>query len=88
MNFLINTNLRKKLFGYAFTHVDEEYYVRGLANIIDEERMSIIIWMYEKLMSITNDTQMNITNHECMKIKIHKKTTKDGKHIKKYEHQQ
>ncbi|MBU0469435.1 MAG: nucleotidyltransferase domain-containing protein [Candidatus Omnitrophica bacterium] len=30
----MNTNLRRKLFGYVFTHVDEEFYVRNLASVI------------------------------------------------------
>ena len=34
MTILFNTNLRKKLLTYSFTHPDSEYYVRELAGII------------------------------------------------------
>ena len=35
MTVLVNTKLRRKLLAYAFTHVDEEYYVRELSGLID-----------------------------------------------------
>ncbi|MHA1558461.1 MAG: nucleotidyltransferase domain-containing protein [Alphaproteobacteria bacterium] len=35
LNVLLNTKLRKKLMGYAFTHTDEDYHVRGLATLIN-----------------------------------------------------
>jgi len=37
MPILFGTNLRKKILAYSFTHPDEEYYVRELAAIIDED---------------------------------------------------
>ena len=37
MSILFNTRLRKRLLTYSFTHPDEEYYVRELADIIDED---------------------------------------------------
>ena len=37
MSILFNTRLRKRLLTYSFTHPDEEYYVRELAGIIDED---------------------------------------------------
>ncbi|MBL7157087.1 MAG: nucleotidyltransferase domain-containing protein [Candidatus Omnitrophica bacterium] len=37
MTLLFNTKLRKKLLAYSFTHPDEEYYVREVAGIIDED---------------------------------------------------
>jgi predicted nucleotidyltransferase len=37
MLLLLKTNLRKKLLTYSFTHPDENYYVRQLASIIDED---------------------------------------------------
>lgn len=35
MNFLFKTTLQQRLFTYVFTHPDDSYYVRELANIID-----------------------------------------------------
>jgi len=37
MPLFFNTKLRKKLLTHSFTHHDEEYYVRELAGIIDED---------------------------------------------------
>ena len=37
MYVLFNTKLRKKLLTYAFTHPDENYYVRELSSLIDED---------------------------------------------------
>ena len=37
MTILFNTKLRKKLLAYSFTHPDEEYYVRELAGMIEED---------------------------------------------------
>lgn len=37
MSVLLNTKLRKKLLTYSFTHPDENYYVRELAGLIDED---------------------------------------------------
>lgn len=37
MTILLNTKLRRKLFTYSFTHPDEQYYVRELASLIDED---------------------------------------------------
>lgn len=37
MTLLFNTRLRQKLLTYSFTHPDEEYYVRELASLIDED---------------------------------------------------
>jgi predicted nucleotidyltransferase len=37
MTVLLNTKLRRKLLAYSFTHIDEEYYVRELAGLIDED---------------------------------------------------
>lgn len=37
MSVLLNTRLRRKLLAYSFTHSDENYYVRELANLIDED---------------------------------------------------
>ena len=34
---LLNTKLRRKLLAYSFTRPDEEYYVRELAGLIDED---------------------------------------------------
>lgn len=34
---LLKTKLRRKLLTYFFTHVDENYYVRELANLINED---------------------------------------------------
>jgi predicted nucleotidyltransferase len=37
MSVLLNTRLRKKLLAYSFTHIDENYYVRELSSLIDED---------------------------------------------------
>ena len=37
MSVLLNTKLRKKLLTYSFTHPDENYYVRELSGLIDED---------------------------------------------------
>ena len=37
MSVLLNTKLRKKLLTYSFTHPDENYYVRELSSLIDED---------------------------------------------------
>lgn len=37
MSVLLNTRLRKKLLVYSFTHIDENYYVRELSSLIDED---------------------------------------------------
>ena len=37
MTILLNTKLRRKLLTYSFTHPDEQYYVRELASLIDED---------------------------------------------------
>jgi predicted transcriptional regulator with HTH domain len=37
MEILFNTRLRRKLLFYSFTHSDESYYVRELANFINED---------------------------------------------------
>jgi predicted nucleotidyltransferase len=37
MTVLLNTKLRRKLLAYSFTHADEQYYVRELAGLIDED---------------------------------------------------
>ncbi len=37
MSVLLNTRLRKKLLAYSFTHSDENYYVRELSSLIDED---------------------------------------------------
>ena len=37
MSLLFNTKLRRKLLAYSFAHTDEDYYVRELAGIIDED---------------------------------------------------
>jgi len=37
MPLLLTTKLRKKLLTYSFTHPDEDYYVRELASLIDED---------------------------------------------------
>jgi predicted nucleotidyltransferase len=37
MTVLLNTKLRRKLLAYSFTHSDEQYYVRELAGLIDED---------------------------------------------------
>ncbi len=37
MTILLNTKLRKKLLTYSFTHHDEQYYVRELSVLIDED---------------------------------------------------
>lgn len=37
MSILFNTRLRRKLLAYSFTHPDEDYYVRELAAIIEED---------------------------------------------------
>ena len=37
MSVLLNTKLRKKLLTYSFTHSDENYYVRELSSLIDED---------------------------------------------------
>lgn len=37
MSVLLNTRLRRKLLAYSFTHSDENYYVRELSSLIDED---------------------------------------------------
>lgn len=37
MNLLLSTRLRTRLFSYLFTHTDESFYVRELADIIEED---------------------------------------------------
>jgi predicted nucleotidyltransferase len=37
MSILFNTKLRKKLLTYSFTHPDEQFYVRELSALIDED---------------------------------------------------
>lgn len=37
MTILFNTKLRKKLLTYSFTHPDEQFYVRELSVLIDED---------------------------------------------------
>src|SRR4030042_5921436 len=37
MSVLLSTTLRKKLLTYSFTHSDENYYVRELSGLIDED---------------------------------------------------
>jgi predicted nucleotidyltransferase len=37
MSVLLNTKLRRKLLAYSFTHSDENYYVRELASLVDED---------------------------------------------------
>jgi len=37
VSLLLNTKLRKKLLTYSFTHFDENYYVRELAGLINED---------------------------------------------------
>jgi predicted nucleotidyltransferase len=37
MTVLLNTKLRRKLLAYSFTHSDEQYYVRELSGLIDED---------------------------------------------------
>jgi predicted nucleotidyltransferase len=37
MSILINTKLRRKLFTYSFTHPNEQYYVRELSALIEED---------------------------------------------------
>ena len=37
MSVLLNTKLRKKLLTYSFTHPDEDYYVRELSGLIEED---------------------------------------------------
>lgn len=37
MTVLLNTKLRRKLLAYSFTHHDENYYVRELSSLIDED---------------------------------------------------
>ena len=37
MSVLLNTKLRRKLLTYSFTHPDENYYVRELSGLIDED---------------------------------------------------
>lgn len=37
MTILMNTKLRRKLLAYSFTHADEQYYVRELSGLIDED---------------------------------------------------
>lgn len=37
MQLLLNTKLRRKLLVYAFTHIDESFYVRELASLIEED---------------------------------------------------
>jgi predicted nucleotidyltransferase len=37
MSVLLNTKLRRKLLTYSFTHPDENYYLRELANLIDDD---------------------------------------------------
>jgi len=37
MSVLLNTKLRKRLLTYSFTHPDEDYYVRELSGLIEED---------------------------------------------------
>jgi predicted nucleotidyltransferase len=37
MGVLLNTKLRRKLLTYSFTHPDEDYYVRELSSLIEED---------------------------------------------------
>jgi len=37
MSVLLNTKLRRKLLTYSFTHPDEQYYLRELSSLIDED---------------------------------------------------
>ena len=37
MSVILNTKLRRKLLTYFFTHPDEDYYVRELSGLIDED---------------------------------------------------
>jgi uncharacterized protein len=37
MSIFTGSKLRKKLYAYAFTHIDERYYVRELASLIGED---------------------------------------------------
>jgi predicted nucleotidyltransferase len=37
MSVLLNTKLRKKLLTYSFTHPDENYYVRELSGLIEQD---------------------------------------------------
>jgi predicted nucleotidyltransferase len=37
VSVLFNTKLRRKLLTYSFTHQDEDYYVRELSSLIDED---------------------------------------------------
>ena len=37
MSVILNTKLRRKLLTYSFTHPDEDYYVRELSSLIDED---------------------------------------------------
>jgi predicted nucleotidyltransferase len=37
MAVLLNTKLRRKLLAYSFTHPDEDYYVRELSSLIEED---------------------------------------------------
>ena len=37
MFLLLNSKLRRKLLTYSFTHPDENYYVRELSNLINED---------------------------------------------------
>src|SRR4030066_779211 len=37
MSVLLNTKLRKKLLTYSYTHLDEDYYVRELSSLIEED---------------------------------------------------
>jgi predicted nucleotidyltransferase len=37
MTVLMNTKLRRRLLAYSFTHAEEQYYVRELSTLIDED---------------------------------------------------
>jgi len=37
LSVLLNTKLRRKLLTYSFTHSDEDYYVRELSSLIEED---------------------------------------------------
>ena len=37
MSVILNTRLRRRLLTYSFTHPDENYYVRELSSLIDED---------------------------------------------------
>jgi len=37
MSVLLNTKLRRRLLTYSFTHPDEDYYVRELSSLIEED---------------------------------------------------